>query len=126
MSAQSLTKRLSDRTVIRLVSAALSLAFIAFLALLVNAAMKDAAKARAERVAHEAEVKEKLKVVWAGPCPVTGLLGADLVVSCNGKESNIRGDESVRFSYALNPGPLDCQVDGFGSRCKPRPFKPAQ
>ena len=126
MSAETQTKRLSNRTVGHLIIATICLLAAAGFALLLYATIRDAQKSRAERLAYEADVREKLKVVWIGSCPVTGLLGADLVVSCNGKEWDIRRNEAVRFSYALNPGPLDCEVNGYGPQCRPRPFKPAQ
>lgn|SRR3989344_5373594 len=68
-------------------------------------------------------------IVWGpGTCPVVGLKSyrGQLTASCNEREYPV-GSDLVKFSYALNPGPLTCHVrKDEVAICGPRPFKPAQ
>lgn len=67
------------------------------------------------------------EIVW-GPdiCPVVGWDPyANLIVECDSKQYNVPY-ESIKLSYAYNPGPLNCSVTRGGYvGCDLRPFKPA-
>ena len=68
--------------------------------------------------------RQNSTVVWQGSCEVVGQrYGFSLFLNCAGKEIEIN-DNGVAFSYALNPGPLDCKTYAMGgSTCNQRPFK---
>ena len=63
-------------------------------------------------------------VVWEGACEAVGHgHGFELFLDCAGKKIWIN-NQGVAFSYALNPGALDCKTYAMGgSVCTKRPFK---
>ena len=111
MSAnRSLLKRLNGASALIPVGAAAMIVIVAAIGLLYGEIARRDQEAR--------------RVVWGGLCPVVGLtMPGDLRASCDGTDLIVR-DDAVRFSYALNPGPLSCVRWASGRVvCQLRPFK---
>lgn len=68
--------------------------------------------------------RQNSTIVWQGSCEaVNQRYGFSLTLDCDGKKIEIN-DNGVAFSYALNPGPLDCKTYAMGgATCIQRPFR---